>query len=167
MTFNETRKAVEWLVESLPKRELVSNFVSIFSRFEYALKATGFFVGDEDRVDPDWCSFAKHLPILRDCKAKDVQKAIAYFDSDPPRKQVYKDGVLDWRRTETPNRDNDELLVLVRRVRNNLFHGGKVPFKRKRDAELLRSAEAILIAALSFDDGLREKFLEADAHATM
>jgi hypothetical protein len=42
-------------------RELVLDFFLRFSRFEFALKITGYACGDDARVDPDWNRFAADI----------------------------------------------------------------------------------------------------------
>lgn len=60
--------------------------------------------------------------------------------------------------------DLDRLLVLVRRIRNNLFHGGKFPEgpedDASRDRELLKSDIAVLQACLESDPQLMTSFLQ-------
>ena len=37
-----------------PPRDLATEFLGVFARFEYALKAAGFRTGTPERVKPDW-----------------------------------------------------------------------------------------------------------------
>ena len=41
--------------------ELACNFLSVFSRIEYALKSTGFAIGDNKSVEPAWDIFANEI----------------------------------------------------------------------------------------------------------
>lgn len=168
MTFEQMRDELEAVVGALPKRDIVNHFLSLFSRFEYALKENGFSRGGEDGVSAHWGDFANALENLRDAPPEALRRAIEYFDAQPPQLQILRNGVLDWRDTQLVNKNNDELLILVRRVRNNLFHGGKMPFDPMRDSKLLKAAEMILIGALRLPaaDNVRRTFVRRDAVAT-
>lgn len=85
----------------------------------------------------------------------------------PPLKQVLKDGVLDWKSTEEENVPLLLKLILsVRRVRNNLFHGGKFPSVNLEDpgrnADLLESSIVILEGCLLLNDRVKELFYQRD-----
>jgi hypothetical protein len=83
----------------------------------------------------------------------------------PPMKQFVSDGGLEFRPDRyTGSFDLARIFELVRRVRNNLFHGGKFqngPEKdASRDQELLDAGITIMQACLDFDTNLRHWFLE-------
>ncbi|MDD4859860.1 MAG: hypothetical protein PHR56_06620 [Dehalococcoidales bacterium] len=138
----------------------------MFSRFEYALKRSGYIKTSDDTraegltcdgiscyrgyVTADWrkfgtaikASFAENRnPILLD--------AINLLFEYPPYKQVlntHKE--LDWREPEYKKRDLQSLIQIVKTVRNNLFHGGKYPTMPvqdpSRDVELVRNCIVVL-----------------------
>ena len=92
--------------------------------------------------------------------------AVEYFKSRPPGKQTQQEGELGWT-PQSPYHGEKLLpwlLVAVRRVRNNLFHGGKFPGLRisdpSRGRELISNAIVILDACLILDPSVRRKFLE-------
>ena len=130
---------------------LACEFLSVFARCEYALKASGFARGDETRVDANWDAFAQEIDLDMSANANpDVAAAIEYLLSQPPRKQVLLQGALEWR-DAPPDASLPrtlQVLAMVRRVRNNLFHGGKMgidpnaPFER--DELLVRHSLVIL-----------------------
>lgn len=70
----------------------------------------------------------------------------------PPKKQVYVDDALQWRVVSPKAKNENDLIFLyVRRVRNNLFHGGKFNgrfFDPERSRELLEYSITILMAAI-------------------
>jgi hypothetical protein len=108
--------------------QLASTFLAVFARCEFALKVGGFARGDETRVDPDWDGFARAIGTQFDRSHDPRSKiAAAYLLEHPPKKQVLVDGRVEWR--DAPLDKNltctEQLLLAVRRVRNNLFHGGK------------------------------------------
>ena len=76
--------------------------------------------------------------------------AIDYFMNHPPKKQIIRDDILTWDETLPGHKSNAELiLLLICRVRNNLFHGGKFNdqwFEPQRSKELMHHALTILRA---------------------
>lgn len=134
----------------------------LFARFEYALKATGFHNGRGD-AKPDWRAFAASVaPHFEKIEDAILEEAVAYIQAHPPKKQVIKDGLLEWDES-LPETDLevDRLLIYVRRVRNNLFHGGKFNghwFAPERSDFLLRHSMTILRACLNASPALKEAF---------
>lgn len=130
--------------------ELSMRMFRTFARCEYALKAAGFHNGD-GAAQANWTEFAKALPdLLDDPKSDALKEAVDYFDKSPPKKQVIVDGALDWDPAPPSSANkSDKILIYVRRVRNNLFHGGKFNgkwFEPERSSELLRHSLTILDA---------------------
>src|SRR5438105_6143516 len=121
---------------------LAAELFRTFARFEYALKAVGYHMGD-GRAAPNWRAFAESIPVaFDDPQDPDLKAAVAYILEHPPRKQVVANGVLAWS-GEPPQTDllSDRILLYVRRVRNNLFHGGKFNgrwFEPQRSKLILR-----------------------------
>ncbi|MBM3603933.1 MAG: hypothetical protein FJX25_04060 [Alphaproteobacteria bacterium] len=100
-------------------------------------------------------------PLSREAGA-DVVAAIAYILGRPPKKQVYVDKVLQWRVvTPQAENENDLIFLYVRRVRNNLFHGGKFNgrfFDPERSSELLEHSITILMAAIFISRNMLEAY---------
>jgi hypothetical protein len=123
-----------------------------FSRFEYALKAAGFHNG-EGRATPNWRNFAVSIETwFENPHSPELREAIRYLRQHPPKKQIIQNGLLKWS-TGNTNTDSraDEILLYVRQVRNNLFHGGKFNgnwFAPQRSEKLLRYSLIILQACL-------------------
>jgi hypothetical protein len=136
-------------------RELVLEFLAFFARFEYALKRGGYALGGEKRVDVNWDSFAQDLRKLPPAQLESVLALGAALMKEPPKKQVLINDSLAWKDAphEAPS-DIEKILIYVRRVRNNLFHGGKFPVptgpvdEPARNEALIRSSLAVLQAAL-------------------
>ncbi len=128
------------------RREACKFFI-LFARFECALKASGFLKRPDGRADPNWDCFARVISDSFDrCQNQEVSEARAYMKSQPPRKQIAKSGRLDWS-VECPDTSLDvvQLLKYVRRVRTNLFHGGKFQGAnpdRQRDSELIQHSNS-------------------------
>ena len=134
-----------------------------FSRCEYALKAAEFRTGNHNRVEADWTRFAGEVTGAFDEPADaKLTDAIDYLREYPPRKQVLSDGGLAW--SDTPpdsENDADLLLAYVRRVRNNLFHGGKFNgrwLEPQRSEELLTHCLVVLEAAINAHPAVLEAY---------
>lgn len=141
---------------------MATELFTTFARFEYALKAAGFHCGDGD-AKADWTAFAKSIDGLFDDSAGgELRAALDYVLTHPPKKQVVQLGMLAWQVVEPgTNLLTDRVLTYVRRVRNNLFHGGKFNghwFEPQRSEELLRSSLVILAACLDASEPVREAY---------
>lgn len=111
-------------------QELLLKFFLSFAKFEYALKATGYFVperekpghppaakshGDSARrrekpehtpAKPDWKRFVGELwEKFKTCENSDLTRAGQYLLDSPPNEQVISKKKLAW---ETPVRDQPE-----------------------------------------------------------
>jgi hypothetical protein len=130
-----------------------------FARIEYALKATGFHKGEGD-AKPDWDKFASSVSDVLE-KDTAIAAAIEYMGKKPPKKQVIRNQLLEWG-DPTPNTNKTrEVIKCVRRVRNNLFHGGKFNnhwFAPERSEKLLSHSLSILEACLRASPDLKKAF---------
>jgi len=147
--------------------DLASELFRVFAQFEYCLKATGYCVeGAGDGANPDWQRFARELSALTEETGADVIEAVSHILRHPPRKQVYVGGALQWRdAAPAAENENDLILLYVRRVRNNLFHGGKFNgrfFDPERSRKLLQHSITILMASILMSPPM----LEAYEHRT-
>jgi hypothetical protein len=108
-------------------------------------------------------AFAQSVSDLFDDPAGEAfAEAVGYILMYPPRKQVIWDGRLVWS-DAAPNTNirSDLVLQYVRRVRNNLFHGGKFNgrwFDPERSAQLLRHCLTILHACLEASPAVGEAY---------
>jgi hypothetical protein len=130
-------------------RELTLEFLGTFARFEFALKKAGYAKGDDSKVSPDWDSFAADVAKLEAAVLKPVLDACPYLQQYPPRKQVLQKGALCWVvRHGTSGSVIGDVLMSVRTVRNNLFHGGKfldgVITDPLRDERLINDSLSVL-----------------------
>ena len=160
---------------------MLLSFFLVFSRFEYALKASGYFKRPiETRYDPqraptaepDWDSFAVALRTrFPKEKREDLTEACNYLLAFPPNRQVIlRDAsgfAIAW---ETPVRrynetDREFVLRMVRNVRNNLFHGGKygaeIHENVERTERLIWSSLRVLEECLGVAPEVRRCFEEA------
>ena len=151
---------------------LANDFFRTFARFEYALKVIRFYrrTGD-DAAQPDWTAFARSVNgALNKPTDRGLREAIESILHSPPRKQVIRDGTLDWIEglpTPPPGDRADLVLMLVRRVRNNLFHGGKFSrqwFDPIRSEKLLTHSLRILHGCLEASADVRDAYRNGEWH---
>jgi len=109
--------------------QLVCNFMAVFSRMEYALKVTRFAVGNEGYISASWDKFANEANNDFDVNlSEELAASVEYLWDFPPRRQTlncerqitFEDFHIDRNQAKL-----QQLLLMVRTVRNNLFHGGK------------------------------------------
>ncbi len=129
-------------------RELVFKFFAVFSLFEYSLKSAGFRNQSGDAV-PDWEKFARTIQRKFNPQVSDeVAEAVKYLVEKPPMRQTIDQGRLKWVERMKPEgkTDCEWLSLIVRAVRNNLFHGGKFVYQRPRDTLLIQHSLTVLEA---------------------
>lgn len=136
-------------------RELLLEFFLTFARAEFALKNSGFVTGGEDSAAPHWDKFANTLKDnFKKDRTKELEAAVGYILVNPPMKQVLWNGNLMWE-ANLPNNglsETEVLFILVRRIRNNLFHGGKHNFDVSSDTE--RTTQLLRYALLIVKEGV-------------
>lgn len=129
-------------------RELVFKFFTVFSLFEYALKNAGFCdLGRHNEAQPDWPRFARSIePQFNPNASPELSSAVSYMLNRPVMRQVIRNNSLVFLHRTRPRGigDVEWLSILIRGVRNNLFHGGKFRYDRPRDTELIINALIIL-----------------------
>lgn len=145
------------------------DFFIAFSRMEFALKHTGYARPDNRRnAMADWDSFAVNndkafQTKLTEKKNKSLIEATNYLFDTPPKRLKYISNKLSWEKRDTiKNRTLKELLLVIRGVRNNLFHGSKrlAITEESRNSFLLNYGLIILNECLNIDRNLRQKFIE-------
>lgn len=133
---------------------LAQEFFFVFSRFEYALKMSDYLRRNPTEPRVDWRRFATSLEhIFSNPPTGEFAEAIEYLRTHPPKKQIVIEGRIAWSNgTPQTNFSADLILLYVRRVRNNLFHGGKFRQHRldyqERTPELLRHSLIVVDACL-------------------
>ncbi len=118
-------------------------FFALFSRLEFALLASGYAGGDiGENVWVRWDSVAQdlHKSFLA-AVTFDAEAAILF--REPARTLVKNaDGGCEFRDAAPPVKAVD-LLLQVRTIRNNLFHGSKVYFT-ERDRDLVSAGIRVI-----------------------
>jgi hypothetical protein len=145
------------LLDYLPPNDqkLVADFFGSFARAECRLKELGYIRRGREDAQADWDAFASDVePRFRPAKPGDLKRVWMLLTENPPRKQVVRDGALAWKATPRSPGLSDAAwgLLLVRRVRNNLFHGAKFMLggaeQFGRDRELVAAALTLLEHAM-------------------
>ncbi len=144
--------------------ELSLEVFRTFARCEYALKAAGYVQGANE-VKADWKRFAANSSELFERPpSKEFEAAIRFLLDHPPQKQVYREGKLQWSSNKPDaNSEADLTLAYVRRVRNNLFHGGKFNghwFAPQRSLDLLSHSLCVLRHVIQADADVRKAYGE-------
>jgi hypothetical protein len=131
--------------------DLAYEFLGTFARCEYALKGASFAKSSAKSVEANWDEFAKsidwHFRRVKDVAFVD---AVQFLLTEPPRKQVLRDGHLDWKESPPDPKlpKAQQVLLMVRRIRNNMFHGAKVWSpeydNRDRDINLVQAGLTVL-----------------------
>lgn len=134
-------------------QELTVEFLGTFARFEYALKRAGYVEGNNKFVGADWDRFGREVAAISPEALGPIVASCPYLQDHPPKKQVLQDGRLVWKAREASGGTAiQEILLSVRTVRNNVFHGGKFPegpvAEPLRDERLIRDCLAVLNSLL-------------------
>ncbi len=143
---------------------LILKFLKVFSRAEYALKNVKKF-RYLNKAEANWDKFANAIDSsFYTLTESGVVQAREYLWNNPPKKQrinnnelFFEDFKIDEHQAKT-----QQLLFMVRTVRNNLFHGGKhtPPAAEVKDAErnqkLLENSIIIIKACMNLDNHVRD-----------
>lgn len=144
----------------IPK-ELVFEFLAVFSRFEFSLKESGYFrKGRNDIAEADWTRFAESMNLhFEHIDSENPLSAIEYLVQEPPQQQIVEDGSLKWRPLVFKPEQTlaAKVLLAVRMTRNNLFHGGKHSPQQTndRDKKLICSSLAVLDFCIAKHDDIK------------
>ncbi|MCU7931447.1 MAG: hypothetical protein KZQ90_11650 [Candidatus Thiodiazotropha sp. (ex Codakia rugifera)] len=110
-------------------RDLVYGFFMKFSRFEFALKQSGYvYSGIRDSAQVDWKKFSQ---AFGGDYVADQRETLLL--EKPPKKQIYTNDNISWVDFDftTTSSDLEKLTLVLRTMRNNLFHGGKYGLKEE------------------------------------
>jgi hypothetical protein len=137
-------------------QNLIFDFFQRISIFEYTLKYKGYFHQKNTNcyvAKPDWDAFINrikpNLPVsISDINDPLLENGLKYLMNHPPQKQIIQNNTLSYSRLskemDEDSIDWNKVVVYIRRVRNNLFHGEKNPFENERDVELIESSLLVI-----------------------
>ncbi|MBK5016684.1 hypothetical protein [Pantoea sp. S62] len=128
--------------------KLCFEFFTEFARYEFFLKITGLTQGEGD-AKANWDRYALEVEeIIASPDTAELKDAIDYILTHPPKKQIVRNRVLLWDERPVQGRSKaQQVFLLIRRIRNNLFHGGKFNshwFEPERSELLMQHALIIL-----------------------
>ncbi len=146
-------------------QNLAYEFIGTFARCEYALKGSNFVKGGAASVEADWDAFSTEIDErFQRVSDQAFKEAVAYLLAEPPRKQVLSAGRVEWKDVP-PDRNlpkAQQVLLMIRRIRNNLFHGAKVWSpeynNRERDIKLVQAALVVLKQCISIDQQVKTAY---------
>lgn len=137
----------------LASRSELSEFYLTFSRYEFALKATGFAKQTRHGAQVDWDKLATKLGDLDGLLGSRRAEIEELLDRPPKRLNLVGDQ-LKWQ-DDSPKASwapTRVFLYRVQAVRNNLMHGSKFieqeSFDPARETKLLASAISALVIIL-------------------
>lgn len=129
-------------------------------RLEFALKEIGYCknAGNQN-AEVDWDRFANERLGASFFDAMKAEGNVNVLLETPPKRQIVDDqGYLCWKQVGAVS-NIQELVGSIRRVRNNLFHGGKSGDPDKdRNIALVGDALFVIDAILRHDHDLRMMF---------
>jgi hypothetical protein len=164
-----TRTFIDQLNQSItvPGQNLIAEFFIAFSRFECALKASGFVNVSNEKVNANWDTFIGSIcNTFEKGTSQELKNGVVYLLANPPRIQIIENNQLDWReRAFDPGMPEiNRICLSIRDVRNNLFHGGKFNGKYQEDVSrnfiLMKSSIIVLNEWLRLSDTVRENYLK-------
>ena len=136
-----------------------NQFFYMYSRMEYALKASQYLQGGKE-AKASWEKLASKANAVAVYDAIRLNELTEMLFREPPRKQIIIDRSLGWQTRGDEITDLKTLFRAVGTIRNNLFHGGKNVNNpdRARDNELIRAGIAVMEDLLELDPKLKENF---------
>ena len=141
-------------------KALVFDFVGYFSRMEYSMKRAGCIKPNTNKVEVSWDVFIeRNQHAFQNC---DLNELCPTLYNDPPKNLVFdENGEVCWQDVP-PEGSAVSLLTLslsLRRVRNNLFHGGKYHGDGvhgfDRSSDLLREGIDLIKHMALMDEGVK------------
>jgi hypothetical protein len=141
---------------------LAYKFFREFARYEYCLKAVGLRKKSSS-AQANWSVYAAEVTHVFDNPQNQyLIEAIDYLMKYPPKKQIVENNELRWDNKLPDHTSKAELtLLLICRIRNNLFHGGKFNgqwFEPERSEYLMQHGLVVLKACAENHQKVREAY---------
>ena len=157
----KNRKLMENMTDNDELKPIIYEFFFKFSRFEFALKEYKYRKPGKYNynAEPDWNSFVNDFE-----KAYQASASATKLLQNPPRKQIIKNGNLDWEDLSFGKSYSllKKVTLSIKTIRNNLFHGGKHGDKSWDDTDrikfLLVNGNGVIDHLASLHDELRAHY---------
>ncbi|MDH0423618.1 hypothetical protein ACMFLR_22340 [Delftia tsuruhatensis] len=157
------------VIEFLDPPESIAYF-KIFTRIEYSLKQAGYSKINQknNTIDADWEKFARFTSEnFKEEHFPGYISAKEYLLAEPPRRQIgAADGSIAFE--EVPGalagrNDFERLISAAKRVRNNLYHGGKMSWNDdyERNNILIKHCHEVLEAAVKSNNAVFDAYMGA------
>ncbi|NPD44253.1 hypothetical protein [Lentimicrobium sp. S6] len=151
--------------KQIPKsKSILFDFFITFARLECALKNTERFL-KPNKAEVNWDEYAKFLsgPFKVE-NSDEIKNAVNFILNAPPRKQANNEGYLVWEEGIVDNNASltYKLSIYIRRIRNNVLHGGKFNGDynpESRNYKLINYSLIILNNWLELDKEVNTNFL--------
>lgn len=141
--------------------ELCSDFLMLYSRFEYALKEEGFLQSGANAM----ASIKNYVVSISEQfnpdTSENLKLAVDFILNDPPRKLIQESGSMTW--VVVPKEATIELQLAeyIRRIRNSLLHGAKFYGQIEigsRNWELISRAIVIIEHWIDLNQNVKSSF---------
>lgn len=142
---------------------LAARFADTFTRMEYALKNGGFGHGGENGAHPGWDAFGNAIDAqFQAVQDEDFQRAATFLLAFPARKQVYEGEHLAFSALPLDPKQSraQQVLHVVRAVRNNLQHGGKIQPEGEKEKERNQALVSASLRVLEVSAELNKRAYE-------
>ncbi|EJB8691729.1 hypothetical protein C1S99_25215 [Vibrio parahaemolyticus] len=150
----------------------IFNFFVVFSRFEFALKESGY-LKDKKVAEPSWDKFVTKYKTEFSVN-EDIQESYIYLTSEETRPNKQKTNKTNQNGEEVFNTYWDKFNLdagapelkkacdVVLTIRNNLFHGGKYGEKTWNDPEkttlFVNHSVVLILAFTKLDEDIQVYF---------
>lgn len=149
-----------------PDKDTALEFFAIFSRFECALKCQDCQkkakAEDGDNAKAYWEEYAEYLDTKSELCEK-IKAAAEDLLKEPPQQQIV--GEVRWKTPHDSAKGVLNIFLKVKRVRNNLFHGGKFAsgngwYDKDKDQKLVETSLKILYICLEDKNPVTKAFFD-------
>lgn len=147
-------------------KEIIADFFSTFAFFEFGIKELGFTRKGYKYPSPDWKNYIDTIESEFNLEnSPELHEAVLFFKENPPGEQQFniENGALTFNYDYFDQKENIDLQLLIkmiRIIRNNFFHGGKVKDFMKseyeRNIDLFKNSLIIFEECLRIDDSISE-----------
>lgn len=134
-----------------------ARFFAAYARFEFALKETGYIAPVKGIAYADWPRFANDPSLSNLYQIVVADKDVQALVGEPPKSQLtLGDRQWYWGHSKSVG-CSTSLLLAVKQVRDNLFHGGKQG-ENPRDDQLCRAGWEVIRQCLLLNRQVRDAF---------